>query len=129
MGLTYFYAEIFGIVFTTIGVAFLLNLRQMLAIAHEVIDDRGVLFVIGILTLILGSFLVLTENIWNAGFLAGLVSLIGWLLLIRAILLLWLPHGTIRKIFNAVKFEQSYYAFGIIILLVGLYLAYTGFNL
>ena len=128
MPLTYFYAQLFGSVILIIALAMLLNRRATLTMAHELIDNRPLLFIIGIMSLFLGVVVILTHNIWTGGGLAMLVTLIGWLLLLRGVLILFLPHGSLRSLFNSFKFEQIYYLVTSLALILGICLTYYGFT-
>ena len=56
----------------------------------------------------------------------NLRSAIGWVTLIRSIILLFLSPEAIRRFVKAVRYEQNYYLFTAIPLLVGLYLTVAG---
>jgi hypothetical protein len=127
MALTYFYAELLGIMMTVIALAMLANRGAMMVTIREMLDSRAVLFVIGIVGLFIGLLLVLTHNIWNGGAVATFVTLTGWALVVRSIIIFFLPHGTIRKIFKMVTFEQTYYTVFVLVLILGIYLAWSGF--
>jgi vacuolar-type H+-ATPase subunit I/STV1 len=129
MALTYFYADVFGVLLLILSLALLANRHTMLEVIREVLALRAVMFILAVLTLFIGLVVVLTHNIWNAGPLAAVVSAIGWLFIIRSVLLLFLPHITLQKIARVMTFEQIYYAGGILAFVVGLYLTYNGFFL
>jgi len=112
---------------TAIALALLANRRAMMAVIREVLDNRAVLFVLGLISMFVGLLIVLTHNVWSGSALDVLVTLIGWLFILRGALIFFLPHGMIRKLFNAIKFAQTYYVIAIIALIVGIYLAWNGF--
>jgi hypothetical protein len=72
--------------------------------------------------------IVLGHNIWSSGLLALIVTLIGWSTLIRSIILLFLLPEAIEPFIEAVRYEQNYYLFTAIPLLIGLYLTVAGFG-
>ena len=55
-----------------------------------------------------GLAMVLTHNVWSGGALAIVVTLIGWLLLIRSAVSMFLPTRMIKKLVNAIRFEKYY---------------------
>jgi hypothetical protein len=55
-----------------------------------------------------------------------IVTLIGWLTLIRSIILLFLSPEAIGRFIRAVRYEQNYYLFTAIPLFFGLYLTVAG---
>ncbi|MGH7175024.1 MAG: hypothetical protein ACREGR_01540 [Minisyncoccia bacterium] len=129
MALTYFYAQLLGIMLTVIGLAFLINRRHVSGVVRQLLDTPALLFAVGIVTLIFGSIFVLTHNVWDGGFLSTLVTVLAWITFLRGALLMLLPQGTVRRIFSAVNFTQSYYAIAFVFLVVGLYLAWNGFSI
>jgi hypothetical protein len=71
---------------------------------------------------------VLCHNIWSGGALPVVVTLFGWILLLRGLLLLMLPHETIVRIFEIARFGDFLYVYAAIPLILGLYLSYAGFT-
>ena len=127
MALTHFYAELLGVVIGLIALAMLANRRSMLEAIRELLADRAVLLLAAIVTLIVGLVVVLTHNVWSGSVLDILVTLLGWAMILRAVLLLFLPHASLQKLVSWVRLEQLYYVFGLVALLIGIYLAYYGF--
>ncbi|HQT82796.1 MAG TPA: hypothetical protein PLW99_01460 [Candidatus Paceibacterota bacterium] len=128
MPLTYFYAQLFGLAILIIGLAMLVNRRAMLTLMRELLDNRALLYLAGVMSLFLGIIVILTHNVWSGGALVVLVTLLGWALLLRACLILFLPHGALKNLFASFKFEQSYYLVTLLALLLGIFLTYYGFS-
>jgi hypothetical protein len=127
MALTYFYAEWLGLALALISLGALANRGSMMMVMREVLDSRAMLFIIAIVGLFIGLLIVLTDNIWQGGAVQIFVTLLGWAFVVRSVLIFFLPHGTIRKIFRAFSFEQTYYVVFILVLVLGAYLAWSGF--
>ena len=127
MSLTYFYAELFGIVILITALAMVVNRHTTVMVVHELMDNRALLYVAGLMSLFLGVIVILTHNVWTGGALATLVTLIGWALLLRAALILFLPHGSLRNLVDSFKFEHIYYLLAFLALLLGIFLTYYGF--
>jgi hypothetical protein len=49
------------------------------------------IFVLGAITLVAGLAMVLTHNIWSGSALVVIVTLVGWVTLLKSLLLLFLP--------------------------------------
>ena len=96
-------------------------------IVRDLMDNRAVLFLFALISLLLGLMVVLTHNLWTGPMLVIIITLIGWAMILRGVMLLFLPHGTIRKIFSAISYEKNYYLIGIVSVIVGAYLTYSGF--
>jgi hypothetical protein len=90
------------------------------------VQNRALLFLVELIGLAAGLAIVLGHSIWSSGLLALIVTLIGWLTLIRSIILLFLSPEAIGRFIKAVKYQQNYYLFTAVPLFFGLYLTVAG---
>ena len=81
---------------------------------------------IGMIVLIAGLAMVLSHNIWSGGALPVVVTLFGWIILIRGVLILFLSPDVLVSFFEMFGFDEFFYAYVAIPLLLGLYLTYAG---
>ena len=79
------------------------------------------------MAMFLGLVVVLTHNVWTGGLLAIVVTLMGWMLLLKAVVSLFFTHGSYKKLLHLIKFEQVYYPCALIVLIIGIFLTYYGF--
>jgi uncharacterized membrane protein len=93
----------------------------------ELIRDPTLLF-IGLIALVCGLAMVLAHNIWSGGALPVIVTLFGWSVLIRGLLLLSLSPRTLADLFEALHFEELFYLYMTIACILGLYLTVMGFR-
>ena len=128
MDLTHFLARLLGLYCLVISIMMLSRRQAMLAIVTSCVQNRALLFLVEILGLAAGLAIVLGHSIWSSGLLALIVTLIGWSTLIRSIILLFLLPEAIERFIKAVRYEQNYYLFTAIPLLIGLYLTVAGFG-
>jgi membrane protein implicated in regulation of membrane protease activity len=77
----------------------------MLAIVTSCVQSRALLFLIEILGLAAGLAIVLGHTIWSSGLLSVIVTLIGWLTLIRSIILLFLSAQAVGRFIEAVRYK------------------------
>ena len=126
MDLTHFLARLLGLYCIFISIMMLSRRQAMLAIVTSCLQNPALLFLVELLGLAAGLAIVLGHNIWSSGFLPLIVTLIGWVTLIRSIILLFLSPEAIGRFVKAVRYEQNYYLFTAIPLLVGLYLTIAG---
>jgi hypothetical protein len=75
-----------------------------------------------------GLAMVLAHNVWSGGPFPVIVTLIGWWLLIRNVLLLFLPAQAIAALVDAFQVERFSSLYALIGLAIGLYLTYAGFS-
>jgi hypothetical protein len=92
------------------------------------VRNSPLLLILGMLFLTAGLAIVLGHSIWSGGLLPLVVTLIGWLMLIRGLVLLFLPPPAAIGLFVGIHFEQLFYLYFAISLAVGLYLTYGGFR-
>ena len=91
-------------------------------------DDPPLLLFVEVLGLAAGLAVVLGHNIWSGGVLSVVVTLLGWLMLLRGAALLALSSDATIKLFNALRYEDRFYYYMGGTLLLGLYLTIAGFR-
>ena len=63
------------------------TLESVTALLH----DPSMIFILGLITLAAGLAMVLAHNIWSGGALVVIVTIVGWISLLKSLLLLFLP--------------------------------------
>jgi len=115
--------------FTLITSFWLLTERQnTLSTIPALLGDRPAMVIFAIIALAGGLAIVLAHNIWSGGVLPILVTLIGWVMLIRGVLFLFLPPEATLRILAAMQFERFFYIYLAIPFVLGLYLSYLAFT-
>jgi hypothetical protein len=67
--------------------------------------------------------MVLAHNIWSGGVLAVVVTLVGWMALIKSLFFLFLPHEMEAGLFiGQLHYRQLFYLYSAISLVLGVYL-------
>jgi hypothetical protein len=125
--LTLFLAKLIGLLFLVFTASMALNKRAMVVTANEFIHERGLILIVAALNLTAGLAIALAHNVWHGGALTIIVTLIGWLLLLRGGFLLFTPPENLVKIYEAMHFEQNYAIVTVISGALGLYLTIAGF--
>jgi hypothetical protein len=92
------------------------------------VHNPPLLFIAGMLFLAVGLAIVLNHNVWSGGVLPAIVTLLGWITLVRGLLLLSLSPETLAGLLGMVHFEQLFYLYVVISLVLGVYLTYSGFR-
>ena len=87
--LTVFLARSIGLFTVLLVVAFL---TRGSAIIETTVADRPVMLVYAITSLAMGIAMVLGHNVWSGGALPVAVTLVGWLILAKGLLLLFLAQ-------------------------------------
>jgi vacuolar-type H+-ATPase subunit I/STV1 len=104
--------------------------KQVTVFAVEaLLRNLSMMLVLGIITVIAGLAMVLAHNIWRGGALPVVVTLVGWLALIKGLLILILPADAVAEILMSwLRHPQLFYVSMILPLLLGIYLTYCGFS-
>jgi hypothetical protein len=77
-----------------------------------------------------GLAIVLTHNIWSGGVLTVIVTIIGWLTLIKGLVFLFMPPATaVGIVIWGSAYDQYFYLDMALALLLGIYLTYESFRL
>jgi len=125
---TIFLSRLLGLFLLAVSLSLLLRGQELLAIMSALINDAPTLMNLGMAGLLAGLAIVLSHNIWAGGALPVVVTLFGWILLLRGLLLLMLPHETVVRIFEIARVGDFLYVYAAIPLILGLYLSYAGFT-
>jgi vacuolar-type H+-ATPase subunit I/STV1 len=103
--------------------------RAIVETATALVHNPPMLFVVGLITLAVGLAIILVHNVWSGGALPVIVTLVGWLTLIKSLLFLFLsPEAEVGFFLNGLHYEQLFYLYAVICLILGVYLTYGGFR-
>lgn len=127
MPLTYLIAQLIGIFCLVVGAAILVQKKDFVAIVDELVKSPALLYILGFISLLLGLLVVLTHDVWNAGFLPLIVTLLGWIMVLRGVSALFISHGTLMRWIRLARIEQLAWLYAAILLVFGAYLTYAGF--
>jgi len=127
MALTTYLAELLGLYIVLVGVVMVVKPQPIRELMTAIVAQRALLFLVGALRVLLGLAIVLAHNRWS-GTLPAVVMLIGWITLVRGIVMWLVPPETERKMVAYVQRSGPYYTTAIIAIVLGLWLAYAGFT-
>lgn len=95
---------------------------------NALINNPPLLFIVALLAMAAGIAIVLTHNVWSGGALPIIITLVGWLSLFKGLTFLFLPPDAAVNYFAALHYEQLFYLYAAIDLILGAYLTYSGFR-
>ena len=125
---TIFLSRLIGLFLTLVSLAMLVQKQAMLETTDALLHDRPLLFIVGLIALIGGLAMVLGHNVWSGGILPVVVTVFGWIILIRGLVLLFLPPEAITSLWTMLHFDELFYLYAGIAMALGLYLTYAGFT-
>jgi len=123
--LTIFLARLIGL-FTVLLVATLLMRGS--AIVEPAVTNDPLMFTYAIISLSIGLAMVLGHNVWSGGALPVIVTLVGWLILAKGLLLLFLTPEVLTQLFERMQYGAHIYLYVAPSLVIGLYLTWAGFT-
>jgi hypothetical protein len=122
--LTVYLARLIGLFTVLLIAALLLHGGAMVETA---VADKPLMFTYAIISLALGIAMVLGHNVWTGGALPVVVSVAGWLILAKGLLLLLAPEA-LAGIFGRMQYGEHLYLYLAPSFMLGLYLTWAGFT-
>ena len=86
------------------------------------------MLVYAIISLAIGLAMILGHNVWKGGALPMVVTLVGWLILAKGLMLLSVTPEALKQIFGHMHYGEHYYLYLAPSLAIGLYLTWAGFT-
>ena len=125
MDTSIFLAQAFGLYFFIISLAMLLKKKRFEEIVDDLIASPASIFIIAVITLILGILLVLSHNLWVADW-RVIITLLAWLTFIAGLVRTFFPE-LIVKAAKQIHNPTFYYTVNSIFIVLGVALSYIGF--
>jgi len=123
--LTVFLARLIGL-FTVLLVGTLLMRGS--AMVETAVANDPLMFTYAIISLSIGLAMVLGHNVWSGGALPVIVTLVGWLILAKGLLLLYLTPEALHRVFEGMHYSGHMLLYVAPSLVIGLYLTWAGFT-
>ena len=120
------FARALGIVCLVGGLEALFHREAMSHAINGAIEHPVALWIVGLINLLIGSFMVAVHEVWSADW-RGAVTIIGWSALLKGAIL-WLFPNFSRTVYRTCN-RVGVLAFGgVVAVLLGLFLCYAGFR-
>ena len=118
---TLFLATVIGWYLVIVGLLTLVQQEHVKSVMSDIMAQRGLFFVLAIITLILGLMMVASHNVWVKGW-PVVITLLSWLVLIGGLIRLF-GQETVNKMWHS----MSNHPFGmkivsIVSIVIGLFL-------
>lgn len=123
-----FLAQLFGLYFVIVGVAVLVRRKSLMPAVRELVSNKPVLLTVALLEIAAGLAIVLSRPVISWDWM-GIISIIGWMLLVEGILYLLLPAKAVQKFARNFSSDTWTLVGGIVAAAAGAYLSYIGFGL
>ena len=126
--LTTFLSRLIGLFCILICVSMVAHKQATVETVTTLVHNPPLLLIVGVIGLIAGLAIVLGHSIWSGGVLPVIVTLVGWLILIKGLLFLFLPPYAAVALFERLHYDQLFFAYAAISFIIGVYLTYAGFS-
>lgn len=125
---TIFLSKLIGLFCVAFSLSMIAHRQTAVALITALVQDPPLVLLMGMIGLAAGLAIVFGHNIWSGGALTVVVTVVGWVILIRGLLLLLLPPATFVKLFASFHFDQFFLVYLAIPLALGVYLTWGGFR-
>ena len=104
-------SRLIGIYSLIVSLSMIVHKAAMIELVSELSAAPPLLFIGGLFALVAGLAMVLGHNVWTGGALPVVVTLVGWVILIRGIVLVFISPAGAAAIYEALYFAQLYYLY------------------
>jgi hypothetical protein len=126
---TLFLSRLIGLYCILVALSMITRRQATLESVTALLHDPSMIFIVGVITLAAGLAMVLAHNIWSGGARVVIVTLVGWMTLIKSLLFLFLPPEVEAGFFlRQLHYQELFYLYGAVSLVLGIYLTYGGFK-
>ncbi len=123
---TVFLGRLIGVFFILYGLSMFAHKQATVQAVTSLFHDVPLMFFVGVVGLIAGLAMVLSHNVWCGGVLPVIVTLMGWLTLIKSLFILFLsPEAESRLFLEGLHYEQIFYFCAAFAVLLGIYMVYA----
>jgi len=125
---TLFLSKLIGLYCILAALSMMTRGQATVETVTALLQNPSMMLILGVITLAAGLAMVLAHNVWSGGALPVIVTLVGWITLLKGLLFLFLPHEREAGLFlRQLHYQQLFYLYGGISLVLGVYLTYSGF--
>lgn len=127
MNTSKFLAKVVGIYLILVGLAYAVNMNSLNQAFTVMISNAPLMYIAGFFTLIIGLLMVVGHNIWEWSW-RVIITIIGWIVLLKAIILIAFPHLLYSFTMAFVQNHSWAYVTIIFDIVIGIILCYFGFK-
>lgn len=124
---TLFFAKLLGLYFLIVGLVVMFRRKSIMPTVSEIVKNRSLLLIVALVELLAGLSIIINYTEVSTS-LEGIVSLVGWMLVVEGIVYLALPARYTQKMVRSFNKPAWYVGGGIVAALLGAYLAALGFG-
>jgi hypothetical protein len=118
--------QLLSIAYLSVGIGIAVNSDLYKKIFRDFVENTTCLYFGGIMALVVGFLLVTFHNTWTKDF-SVIITILGWMALIKGVTILVLPKVMVALTKAMVEKENFFKIESVIIIILGLGLAFLGF--
>jgi hypothetical protein len=116
---TLFLSRLIGLYCTLVALSMMTRRQATVETVTALLQNPSMILFVAVITLAAGLAMVLAHNIWSGGALVIVVTLVGWITLIKSLLFLFLlPETEARLFLGQLHYRQLFYVYTAISLVV-----------
>jgi hypothetical protein len=124
---TKFLSKLIGFTCILLPLAMAVHRQATLDAVTALLGDAPALFILGLITVISGLAMVIGHNVWSGGAPTVLVTVVGWLALIKGLFFLLLPPASgAGFILIGLRYSQYFYLYMGLSIALGVFLVDAG---
>jgi len=123
--LTVYLARFIGLFALLVGVGCLVRGN---AVIESTVANGPVMLVYALVSLATGLAIILGHNIWSGGLLPVVVTVVGWLTLLKGVVLFFATPEDLTQTLAWMRYGEHYSLYVAPSLIIGLYLTWAGFT-
>ena len=125
---TIYLGRLIGLYCVLIALAMISHRQATVDTTTALVHDAPVLFFVSIVAMVACLAIVLGHNVWSGGALPVVVTLVGWISLVKGLIFLLLSPETSAAYLEALRYGQLFYVYTSITLVIGIYLTFSSFR-
>ena len=123
--LTVYLARLIGLFALLVGIG---CLARGHAVIESTVANGPIMLVYALVSVAGGLAMVLGHNFWSGGTLPVVVTLVGWLILAKGLLLFFVTPEALTQLLERMQYGEHYSLYVAPSLVIGLYLTWAGFR-
>jgi hypothetical protein len=98
------------------------------AVIESTVANGPIMLVYALVSVAAGIAMVLGHNVWSGGTLPVVVTLVGWLILVKGLLVFFATPEVLTQLLEGMQYGEHYLLYVAPSLVFGLYLTWAGFT-
>ena len=127
MNLSIFLAQALGLYLIFLSIAYILNRKRFKPLLVDMMNNPGLMFVVGVIALIMGILMVVSHNIWVKDW-RIIITIIAWMALFKGINIIFFPNFLNKISKKWIYNNNLYYITFFFTILMGAVLLYFGYR-